>query len=245
MLALLPHPLTLGATFAAGLASFLAPCTLPLVPAYLAYAGGLAGHDATDTQPRERVRGRLVAGTLLFVLGFATVFVLLGVAAGGIGQAVHSIGPAVQVAGGLLMIVFGLALAGLLRVPGLERTLQFVPPARLRSLGLLAAAPFGAIFGIGWTPCVGPFLGSALALAAITGQALTGAILLTGYALGLGLPFIAVALAWASFPSLTRGLARFGAASSRAGGLAIAILGLAVATGFYSRVTSVLAQITF
>ena len=135
MLALLPHPLTLAATFAAGVASFLAPCTLPLVPAYLAYAGGLAGHDATDPQARARVRGRLLAGTLLFVLGFATVFVLLGVAAGGIGQAVHSFGPAVQVAGGLLMIVFGLALAGLLRVPGLERTLQLVPPARLPSLG--------------------------------------------------------------------------------------------------------------
>lgn len=244
MIDLLPHPLTLAATFAAGLASFLAPCTLSLVPAYLAYAGGLAGQDLSDPEAREKVRGRLLLGTLLFVLGFGTVFVLLGVAAGGIGQAVHSIGPAVQVAGGLLMIVFGLALAGLLKVPGLERTFQMVPPVWLRSLGLWAAAPFGAVFGIGWTPCVGPFLGSALALAALTGHAVTGAILLAGYALGLGLPFIVVALAWASFPSLFRGLARFGSASARVGGLLIAALGVAVATGFYSHITSVLAQIT-
>jgi len=240
----LPQPLTLGATFAAGLASFLAPCTLPLVPAYLGYASGLAGHDINQPGSRERLRVRLLAGTVLFVLGFGIVFVLLGTAAGGIGQAVRSVGPAVQLAGGILMVVLGLALAGLLRVPGLERTLQMVPPARLRSLGLWAALPFGAVFGIGWTPCVGPFLGSALALAALTGQAATGAILLAGYALGLGLPFVVVALAWASFPGLTRGLGRFGAASSRFGGLAIAGLGLAVATGFYSHVTSLLAQIS-
>lgn len=244
MLELLPQPLTLAATFAAGLVSFLAPCTLPLVPAYLAYAGGLAGSDANDPGAREKVHGRLLAGTLLFILGFGTVFVLLGVAAGGIGHAVHSIGPAVQLAGGLLMILFGLVLAGLLRIPGLERTLQMVPPARLRSLGLWAALPFGAVFGIGWTPCVGPFLGSALALVALTGHAVTGAILLAGYALGLGLPFVVVALAWASFPGLTRGLARFGAVSSRVGGLVIAALGVAVATGFYTRLTSVLAQIS-
>ena len=245
MLDVFPPPLTLAATFAAGLASFLAPCTLPLVPAYLAYASGLAGREVSDLEAREKVHGRLLTGTLLFVLGFGTVFVLLGVAAGGIGQAVHSIGPAVQVVGGALMVLFGLALAGLLRVPGLERTLQLVPPARLRALGLWAAIPFGVVFGIGWTPCVGPFLGSALALAALTGHAITGAILLAGYALGLGLPFVVVALAWASFPSLSRGLARFGAAGARVGGLLIAALGIAVATGFYARVTSVLALVTF
>ena len=238
----MPSLLALVSTFSAGLVSFIAPCTLPLVPAYLAYAGGLAGMDLTDAATRDRARGRLLAGTLLFVLGFGVVFVLLGIAAGGIGHAVHSWGTAVQVVGGLLLVVFGLILAGLLRVPGANRNYRFEMPQRMRRLGLAAAFPFGVIFGIGWTPCVGPFLGTALSLAAVSSQAVQGAILLAAYALGLGVPFLVVALAWASYPGLARGLGRFGAASSRVAGLIIAALGVAVATGLYSHVTSFLAQ---
>ncbi len=238
----MPSLLALISTFSAGLVSFVAPCTLPLVPAYLAYAGGLAGMDLNDAATRERARGRLLAGTLLFVLGFAIVFVLLGIAAGGIGHAVHSWGAAVQVVGGLLLVIFGLILAGVLRLPGADRDYRFEVPQRMRRLGLAAALPFGIIFGIGWTPCVGPFLGTALSLAAVSSEALQGAILLAAYALGLGLPFVVVALVWASYPGVARGLGRFGAASSRVAGLVIAALGVAVATGLYSHVTSFLAQ---
>jgi cytochrome c-type biogenesis protein len=238
----MPSLLALISTFSAGLVSFVAPCTLPLVPAYLAYAGGLAGMDLNDAATRERARGRLLAGTLLFVLGFAIVFVLLGIAAGGIGHAVHSWGAAVQVVGGLLLVIFGLILAGVLRLPGADRDYRFEVPQRMRRLGLAAALPFGVIFGIGWTPCVGPFLGTALSLAAVSSEALQGAILLAAYALGLGLPFVVVALVWASYPGVARGLGRFGAASSRVAGLVIAALGVAVATGLYSHVTSFLAQ---
>jgi cytochrome c-type biogenesis protein len=238
----MPSLLALISTFSAGLVSFVAPCTLPLVPAYLAYAGGLAGMDLNDAATRERARGRLLAGTLLFVLGFAIVFVLLGIAAAGIGHAVHSWGAAVQVVGGLLLVIFGLILAGVLRLPGADRDYRFEVPQRMRRLGLAAALPFGVIFGIGWTPCVGPFLGTALSLAAVSSEALQGAILLAAYALGLGLPFVVVALVWASYPGVARGLGRFGAASSRVAGLVIAALGVAVATGLYSHVTSFLAQ---
>ncbi len=238
----MPSLLALVSTFSAGLVSFVAPCTLPLVPAYLAYAGGLAGIDLSDAATRERARGRLLAGTLLFVLGFGVVFVLLGIAAGGIGHAVHSWGTVVQVVGGLLLVVFGLILAGVLRLPGADRNYRFEVPERMRRLGLAAALPFGVIFGIGWTPCVGPFLGTALSLAAVSSEALQGAILLAAYALGLGLPFVVVALVWASYPGVARGLGRFGAASSRVAGLVIAALGVAVATGLYSHVTSFLAQ---
>jgi cytochrome c-type biogenesis protein len=237
-----PGAVALFTTFSAGLVSFIAPCTLPLVPAYLGYAAGLTGLDLADPEARERSRGRLLIGTLLFVLGFSLVFVALGIAAGGIGHAVHSAGTVVQVVGGLLMVVFGLVLAGVLRLPGLERSFRPDAPARMRRLGLGAALPFGVVFGIGWTPCVGPFLGTALALAAVSGHVAEGAILLGAYALGLGLPFVVVALLWASFPGLPRTLGRFGAASARIGGFVIAALGLAVATGLYSHVTSFLAQ---
>ncbi|MFI5282154.1 MAG: cytochrome c biogenesis CcdA family protein [Candidatus Dormibacterales bacterium] len=229
-------------TFSAGLVSFLAPCTLPLVPAYLAYAAGLTGLDLSDVRARESSRARLLIGTVLFVVGFSIVFVALGIAAGGIGHAVHSAGTVVQVAGGALMVVFGLLLAGVVRIPGFERTFRLETPDRLRRLGLGAALPFGIVFGIGWTPCVGPFLGAALALAAVGGHAVEGAILLAAYALGLGLPFFVVALLWASFPGLPKALGRFGAVSSRVGGLIIAALGVAVASGLYAHITSFLAQ---
>jgi cytochrome c-type biogenesis protein len=238
----MPSLLALASTFSAGLVSFVAPCTLPLVPAYLAYAGGLAGLDLTDATTRQRARGRLLAGTLLFVIGFAIVFVLLGIAAGGIGHAVHSWGTAVQLVGGVLLVVFGLLLAGVIRLPWASRNYKFEVPQRMRRLGLAAALPFGVIFGIGWTPCVGPFLGAALSLAAVSAHAVQGAILLAAYALGLGVPFVVVALAWASYPGLARSLGRFGAASSRVAGLVIAALGIAVATGLYSHLTSFLAQ---
>jgi cytochrome c-type biogenesis protein len=238
----LPGLVALVTTFSAGLVSFVAPCTLPLLPAYLAYAAGLTGLDLADPSSLERARGRLLIGTLLFVLGFSIVFVALGIAAGGIGHAVHSAGTLVQVAGGVLMVAFGLVLAGILRIPGFERSFRPETPERMRRLGLGAALPFGIVFGIGWTPCVGPFLGTALTLAAVNGHATEGAILLGAYALGLGLPFVVVALLWASFPGLPRALGRFGAAASRVGGLVIAALGVAVATGLYSHVTSFLAQ---
>jgi len=238
----LPSLITLVATFSAGVVSFIAPCTLPLVPAYLAYAAGLTGFDLGDPGVRRQKRGRLLTGTVLFVVGFGTVFVALGVAAGGIGHTVRSASTLVQAAGGLLLVVFGLMLAGLLRVPGLERNFRAGSTDMVRRLGLGAALPFGIVFGIGWTPCVGPFLGAALTLAAVGGHAVEGAVLLAAYALGLGLPFVVVALLWESFPGLPRKLARFGAASSKVGGFVVAALGVAVATGFYSHVTSFLAQ---
>jgi cytochrome c-type biogenesis protein len=230
------------ATFSAGLASFVAPCTLPLVPAYLAYAAGMTGLDGADAQTRAQPRGRVVVGTLLFVCGFSIVFVALGIAAAGIGHAVHSISTAVQVVGGALLVVFGLVLAGVVRVPGLDRTFHAVSPGRLRGFGVGAGLPFGVVFGIGWTPCVGPFLGSALTLAAVAGHATEGAFLLAAYALGLGLPFVGVALLWASLPALPRALGRFGAAATRISGLVIVALGITVATGLYAHVTSFLAQ---
>ncbi len=240
----MPDFLALATTFAAGLVSFAAPCTLPLVPAYLAYAAGLTSLDLSDSTDRNASRGRLLLGTALFVLGFAIVFVALGVAAGGIGHAVHGVSNVVQVLGGILIALFGVALAGIVPIPGVGGAFRQFASERMRGFGLGAALPFGIVFGIGWTPCVGPLLGSALALAAVAGHAVDGAILLGAYSLGLGLPFIAAALAWASFPNATRRLSRMGARAQRIMGLLVAGVGVAVATGLYSHVTSFLAQFT-
>src|SRR5205085_10742654 len=159
---------TLIATFVAGLGSFLNPCSLPLLPAYLSYAGGISAADLVDPERRHRHRGRLVGGTLLFVAGFGAVFVLLGIGAGGLGRQVREAERPVEIVGGAAMVVLGLALAGVLRSRWLERGRRLELPTRLRGAGLWSAFPLGAVFAIGWTPCVGPYLASALTLAAVS-----------------------------------------------------------------------------
>jgi len=235
---------SLVATFAAGLASFFAPCTVPLLPAYLAYISGVSAADLADPARQRPYRGRLVGGTLLYVAGFATVFVLLGIGAGGLGRSVAGASRPVEVVGGVVMVVFGLVVAGLLRIPALARERRLELPARLTSAGPWLAFPLGAVFGIGWTPCVGPYLGSALALAAVSAHLTSGAILLLAYAAGLGLPFMVAAVAWASLPGLPRGAARLARPVAGVGGVALAALGVVLVSGEYGRVTSLLAQIS-
>jgi cytochrome c-type biogenesis protein len=235
---------TLIATFVAGLGSFLNPCSIPLLPAYLSYAGGVSVAELADPELRHRHRGRLVGGTLLFVAGFGIVFVLLGIGAGGLGREVRSVQRPVEIAGGALMVVFGLALAGVLRGAWLERGRRLQIPTRLRSAGLWSALPIGAVFAIGWTPCVGPYLASALTLAAVSSHAGSGALLLAVYALGLGVPFLVAALVYASLPDVGRRLSRFAVPAARAGGLLVAALGVLLLSGQYSRLTSFLASLS-
>jgi cytochrome c-type biogenesis protein len=235
---------SLVATFVAGLGSFLNPCTLPLLPAYLSYATGVSVADLADADRRQRFRARLVGGTLLFVAGFAAVFVLLGIGAGGLGRQVRAAERPVEIAGGAAMVVLGLALAGVLRVGPLERGRRLAPPAWLRAAGPWSALPLGAVFAIGWTPCVGPYLATALTLAAASAHAGAGAALLAAYGLGLGMPFVVAALLWASLPDLGRRLSRVAAPAARAGGLLVAALGALLLSGQYTRLTSLLASLS-
>ena len=232
------------ATFVAGLASFLAPCSVPLLPAYLAAVSGASAADLATDRGRAGARGRLVAGSVLYVAGFTTVFVLLGIGAAGIGQSIRSVERAVEIAGGILLIVFGLVVAGLLRLPVLERVRSVALPERLRGGGVATAFVVGVVFGIGWTPCVGPYLGAALVLAATSAHAAGGALLLAAYAVGLGLPFVLIALLWASMPSLPRRVSRLARPMARVGGLITVALGLLLLSGWYTHLTSYLAQIS-
>jgi cytochrome c-type biogenesis protein len=234
----------LAATFVAGLGSFLNPCSLPLLPAYLSYATGISAADLAHPDGRRRHRGRLVGGTLLFVAGFAAVLVLVGVGAGGLGRQVRQAERPVEIAGGVAMVLLGLALAGVLRLARLERGWRLSPPRWLLAAGPWAALPLGAIFAIGWTPCVGPYLATALTLAAASAHAGAGAALLAAYAVGLGTPFVLAALLWASLPGLGPRLSRLAAPAARAGGLLVAALGALLASGEYARLTSLLASLS-
>ncbi len=175
----------------AGLASFLSPCVLPMVPAYIGYLSGraIAGTDA-GTSARERFATFLHA--LAFVLGFSAVFVALGAAAGGLGRLLRA--DWVRWLGGLVMVFFGLALMGAVKLPALytERRLHLRAGSRW---GYLSSALVGVSFAAGWTPCVGPVLGAILALGASQETAGKAVLLLAAYSLGLGIPFAGVGLA--------------------------------------------------
>lgn len=240
----MPSVASLVATFTAGLASFLSPCTLPLVPAYLSYVGGVALADVAGAEHRAHVRRRMVLGAVLYVGGFAVVFVLLGLGAAGIGPGLRRSGRVLEIVAGVILVVLGLGMAGPLHWAPLLRERRFTAPDRLLRAGPLGAFPLGVVFGIGWTPCVGPYLGAALTLAAVSGHATEGALLLLAYALGLGAPFVLIALAGASMPDLGRRLNRAAGPLARAGGVVLAGLGVVLVVGAYGHLTSFFASIS-
>jgi cytochrome c-type biogenesis protein len=186
----------------------------------------------------------LLAGSVLYVAGFTTVFILLGIGAAGIGHSVRQVERGVEIAGGILLVVFGLIVCGVLRLPVLERVRGISLPERLRNRGVAGAYLVGVVFGIGWTPCVGPYLGAAFVLAASSAHVASGAALLAAYSIGLGLPFVVIALLWASLPSLPHRVARLSGAMTRIGGVLTIALGLLLLSGWYTHLTSYLAQIS-
>jgi len=222
------------ALFGAGVASFLAPCLVPLLPAYL---GLIVGESAEAGDA-----ARAVPATIVFVAGFATVFVGFGVVAGIVG---HSLSPAavgVQRVGGVLVAVFGLVMLGVVRGP-LARERRLLPSVARRA-GRTRPFVMGVAFGAAWSPCVGPLLGAALVVAARSGQPVRGGLLLLAYAAGIGVPFVVAALGLASSPGLARGLRRVGPVIERVAGGLLVVLGVLLATGAYRTLSSYLARFT-
>ncbi len=208
----------------AGLVSFASPCVLPLVPGYLSYVTGMTGADLADQR-----RGRLLAGVLLFVAGFSLVFVSYGVLFGGLGRWLLEYQDTITRVLGVVVILFGLAFMGF--VPGLQRT---VKSARLPAAGIAGAPLLGVLFGLGWTPCIGPTLGAVQSLAVTEASAGRGALLSLAYCAGLGLPFVAAAVAY------RRALGAFGAVKRhyplvmRIGGGMLVLIGVLLVTGLWA-----------
>jgi cytochrome c-type biogenesis protein len=248
--------LTILVAFAAGVVSFLSPCVLPLVPAYLGQLTAVAvASNATGAPP---TRWTALRHGVAYVLGFGAVFTLLGItatyAAAGLAQYMD----ALRWWGGLILVILGISLTGLVRIPFLERTWRPLDAGAADSLatatgsvafatpggtgvgnriggrlvtsrgGWLASFGLGAIFAIGWTPCIGIILGGILTLAATSSTVGQGAILLVAYTAGLGLPFLAIALAYDRAPALIRPLVRHGRAVSIIGGLLVVAIGIAM-----------------
>ncbi|MFY9895293.1 MAG: cytochrome c biogenesis protein CcdA [Xanthobacteraceae bacterium] len=187
---------TIPAALLAGMLSFLSPCVLPLVPPYLVYLTGTSLERFADAEEEPRVRRETIAAALLFVLGFSTVFVALGASASVIGAVLRAYSGELAIVAGIAIIIMGLHFLGLTPIALLmrEKRVEVAKP-----VGLWGAYLMGLAFALGWTPCIGPILAAILAVAASEATVARGAGMLAVYSLGLGIPFIAAALAVEAF----------------------------------------------
>ncbi|ANZ17814.1 cytochrome c biogenesis CcdA family protein [Streptomyces noursei] len=208
----------------AGLVSFFSPCVLPLVPGYMSYVTGVTGTDLADAR-----RGRMLAGAFLFVLGFTAVFVSGGALFGFFGKTLQDYKDVIARVLGVLMILLGLAFAGVLKRFG-QRELRF---HKKPAMGLAGAPVLGVLFGVGWTPCLGPTLTAVNTLSFYDASAGRGALLTVAYCLGLGLPFIAVALAFRRVLGAFGWVKRHYVWVMRAGGGMMIALGVLLLTGVW------------
>lgn len=215
-------------SFAAGVISFLSPCVLPLVPGYVSY---VTGHSLAKTAPRTEVVARFAAlrSSLFFVLGFSTVFIILGASATALGQLLLSYRYEANIAAGILVIVFGLFMMGLFRLAWLQR--DFRLHLQLPGGEPMAAYLIGIAFAFGWTPCIGPVLGAILTTSAVSATVAQGVALLFVYSLGLGLPFLAAALLTEWLLDHLRVLARAGRVLQIGAGALLITMGAAMITG--------------
>ncbi len=209
----------------AGLVSFFSPCVVPLLPGYLSYATGLSGVDLENAK-----RGRMVLGSFLFVLGFSFVFVAYGTASGALGDWLLVYTRQISVVLGFLTILLGVAFVGL--VPWLQRDVRV---HRVPAVGLAAAPLLGVLFGLGWTPCIGPTLSAVQILALHEGTAGRGALLSVAYSLGLGIPFILAGLAFRRMLGAVKWIRRHQAWVTRVGGMMLIVVGLLLVTGLWDQ----------
>jgi len=215
--------LTVPVALLAGLVSFFSPCVVPLLPGYLSYVSGVA-----VTELESARRRRIVLGAVLFVLGFSAVFVAGGALFGAVGQELLPYQREISIAAGVLLVVMGIAFLGF--VPLLQRDVR---AHGVRRVGLLAAPVLGVVFGVGWTPCIGPTLAAVLALSANEATAGRGAFLTLVYCLGLGLPFVLAALFLSRFLRVTGWVRRHQRAVSTAGGVLLIVTGVLLVTGWW------------
>ncbi len=231
--------ISLFAAFSAGLLSFISPCVLPLVPSYLSYITGLSVENLAKVEERERFKSAILLNALLFIAGFSTIFIAFGASASLIGQVLYEYQDIIRKIGGILIIIFGLYLLGILKL-NIFMTERRLVHFESRPVGYLGSFLIGTAFAAGWTPCVGPVLGTILAYASTTESMSGGVMLLSAYSFGLGLPFFLTAFGMDTFLSYFKSLRTYlGGVSFVSGGLLI-LVGIMIFTDSVTLFTSFL-----
>jgi cytochrome c-type biogenesis protein len=216
----------LPSAFLAGILMFLAPCTLPIVPGYLAFISGSTalGNDLNK-------KGRMVRNAIAFVIGFAIIFILLGVFAGSIGGVLAQYKDFLSRLAGAVIILFGITMLGIVRIPFLSGDSHIRIPKFLKLGSPHSSALIGALFALGWSPCIGPILGTVLFVASSSATALSGALLLAAFSFGLGLPFILSAIFMEQAETLFSRMGTLTVGLSRIGGVILILLGVLMLLG--------------
>jgi cytochrome c-type biogenesis protein len=225
--------LSMGTAFVAGLASFLSPCVLPLVPAYVGYLGG---RTAFEVEGEEPSRWSVFSHGLAFVIGFSLVFILLGIATSALGSVLNVIKNTLEKVGGIVVVIFGLHMTGIWRIPFLQYDTRSQKKPD-QSKGYLSSLLMGIFFSAGWSPCVGPVLGAILTLSLSGGSVFTGGTLLAAYSAGLAIPFLIAALGvgW-----VTKVIRKYGKALHYLEitmGIILIIVGSLLFSGLFERLT--------
>jgi cytochrome c-type biogenesis protein len=217
---------------AAGLLSFLSPCVLPLLPSYLSFIAGVSFEELQGTVANPRTRRALLVNSILFVLGFSLVFIALGAGATLMGQVLFQYQVAIRRVGGVLVVLMGLYVAGWLRIPFLMR--EWRAELSHRPAGYIGAVVTGVTFAAGWTPCIGPILGSILTLASVSQTAGTGILMLAAYSLGLAIPFLVSSLMIGRFLAFFDRFKRFFPVVTRLSGVILIAVGLLLWSDYFA-----------
>jgi cytochrome c-type biogenesis protein len=229
-----PEEVSVLIAFAAGFLSFISPCVLPLVPSYITYITGVSFQDLSDQEIRKKVKWTTLIHSCLFILGFSTVFILMGASASYLGQILSKYQTWIMKIGGVLIILLGIHF--ILQIfPFLQIEKRF--EMKRKPLGYLGSFLVGIVFAAGWTPCIGPILSTILIYASTSQQMTTGIILLASYSLGLGIPFLLASLAFNLFLSTFEKIRRYMKVIIFVSGFFLIGVGILLLTGTFRVVT--------
>jgi len=218
------------ASFVAGLLTFLAPCTLPLVPAYLGFISGVDQDALKNPETSKAARRKIFLNGIAFIAGFSLIFIAFGVLAGFAGTALAPYRIWLARIGGVLVILFGLFMLGFFKLPFFQSDKR-IPIPKWLTLGKPSSSFFiGGTFALGWTPCVGPILGSILLLAGTSGTAFQGGLMLTIFSFGLAIPFLIIAFAFSKATAYIERISKYLKWVSIIGGVFLILLGLLLVT---------------
>jgi len=226
--------------FLFGFLSFISPCVLPIVPGYLSFISGVSFDEMQNTDNRSKMRNRIIFNSIFFIAGFSLVFILLGASATAVGEFLHAQIGIISKIAGVIIIVFGLHMAGLFKIPFLNYEKRFHTGGK--KLGLFGAFLVGVAFAFGWTPCIGPILAAILAIASQQDSVGKGMILLASYSMGLGIPFLLTGMSLSAFLGVFNRFKRHLHTVEVVGGVLLVGVGLLIMTNYLTILSGYLSR---